>query len=208
MPLWGNKDNAANSDIAATMYVNKATTSANQTALYGNTEIGKFFANLAVGQFAVDTNEMNAANTGRAKPAHSGWVLRKEGTGGRAGRVTYEVLVATGSIATDGSDDTQFPDFRITLTGPSSNSAQTGNVSLAATAVSVPAGATLSYNWQRYNGGSWVNIPNTAGVWFNNTSPTLLANVAVANANTVRVQVSATGANTVISGNATITLLP
>lgn len=30
--------------------------------------------------------------------AHSGWVLRKEGTGGRAGRVQYEVLVAMGSL--------------------------------------------------------------------------------------------------------------
>jgi hypothetical protein len=30
--------------------------------------------------------------------------------GGRAGRVTYETLVAMGSITGDGSDDTQFPD--------------------------------------------------------------------------------------------------
>jgi len=29
---------------------------------------------------------------------HSGWVLRREGTGGRAGRVTYEVLDASGSV--------------------------------------------------------------------------------------------------------------
>ena len=30
--------------------------------------------------------------------AHAGWVLRTEGTGGRAGRVQYEVLVAMGSL--------------------------------------------------------------------------------------------------------------
>lgn len=35
---------------------------------------------------------------------HTGWVLRTEGTGGRAGRVQYEVLVA-GGITTDGADD-------------------------------------------------------------------------------------------------------
>lgn len=35
---------------------------------------------------------------------HTGWVLRTEGSGGRAGRVQYEVLVA-GGITTDGSDD-------------------------------------------------------------------------------------------------------
>lgn len=42
--------------------------------------------------------------------AHSGWVLRTEGTGGRAGRVQYETLVAIRSITSDGSDDTVLPD--------------------------------------------------------------------------------------------------
>ena len=42
--------------------------------------------------------------------AHAGWVIRTEGTGGRAGRVQYETLVAMGSISTDGSDDTVLPD--------------------------------------------------------------------------------------------------
>jgi len=54
--------------------------------------------------------------------AHAGWVLRTEGTGGRAGRVQYEVLVAMGSLGAqtaaygtpasvaDASDDTVLPD--------------------------------------------------------------------------------------------------
>jgi len=33
---------------------------------------------------------------------HSGWVVRREGTGGRAGRVTYETLVAMGSLGVNG----------------------------------------------------------------------------------------------------------
>lgn len=49
--------------------------------------------------------------------AHAGWVIRREGTGGRAGRVHYETLVAMGSLGAqtaaygtpalvaDGSDD-------------------------------------------------------------------------------------------------------
>jgi hypothetical protein len=53
---------------------------------------------------------------------HSGWVLRTEGTGGRAGRVQYEVLVAMGSLGkqsaaygtaatvADASDDSILPD--------------------------------------------------------------------------------------------------
>jgi hypothetical protein len=37
---------------------------------------------------------------------HTGWNLRTEGSGGRAGRVFYETLVA-GSITGDGADDAQ-----------------------------------------------------------------------------------------------------
>ena len=54
--------------------------------------------------------------------AHAGWVVRTEGTGGRAGRVQYETLVAMGSLGAqtaaygtpalvaDASDDTILPD--------------------------------------------------------------------------------------------------
>lgn len=41
---------------------------------------------------------------------HAGWVVRKVGTGGRAGRVQYETLVAMSSITSDGSDDLILPD--------------------------------------------------------------------------------------------------
>jgi hypothetical protein len=42
--------------------------------------------------------------------AHAGWVLRTVGTGGRAGRVQTETLVAMGSMSSDASDDTVLPD--------------------------------------------------------------------------------------------------
>ena len=42
--------------------------------------------------------------------AHAGWVVRTAGTGGRAGRVQYETLVAMGSMTSDGSDDNPLPD--------------------------------------------------------------------------------------------------
>ena len=57
----------------------------------------------------------------RQGAAHAGWVLRTEGTGGRAGRVQMETLVAMGSLGAqtaaygtpatvaDGSDDTVLP---------------------------------------------------------------------------------------------------
>lgn len=42
--------------------------------------------------------------------AHAGWVKRRVGTGGNAGRVYYETLVASGTIGGDASDDIQYPD--------------------------------------------------------------------------------------------------
>lgn len=41
---------------------------------------------------------------------HAGWVRKTVGTGGRAGRVQYETLVAMGTITGDQNDDIQFPD--------------------------------------------------------------------------------------------------
>jgi|688.fasta_scaffold322695_3 hypothetical protein len=202
MPLWGNKDNAANSDIAAVIQYNRASTSANQSALYKNVTANAFITNEIVGQFAVDTNE---AQVNKDIP-HSGWVLRKEGTGLRAGRITYEVLVATGSIATDGTDDTQFPDYRLTVTTqPTSNTKSTiGNLTFTVAATSTPSGASIKYYWQKYNGSSWANVANTGGQYFNNTSPTFTANNQTANGNVFRALVTATGANSVTSGSATI----
>jgi hypothetical protein len=47
---------------------------------------------------------------GETKGATAGWNIRTEGTGGRAGRVQYECLVAMRGITSDGSDDTVLPD--------------------------------------------------------------------------------------------------
>ena len=156
MPLWGSVDNAANSDIAATMQVNKATTSGNRTTLYGNTRIGQFFDDKAVGQFAVAVGEAQAS----PQIPHAGWNLRIEGSGLRAGRVTYECLVAGGSITGDGSDDTYFPDYVLTFrTQPSSNSAQTGNVTIKTVGTTANAAYTviieLHKNGQYYSGGQF-----------------------------------------------------
>ena len=48
--------------------------------------------------------------TGGTTLTHAGWVRRVVGTGGRAGRVQQEVLVAMGSMSGDQSDDIQYPD--------------------------------------------------------------------------------------------------
>lgn len=216
MPLWGNVDNAANSDIAALMQVSSNTSTAQRTKLYDNVTRGAFqSANVTVGQFGVDTNEMQAMQT-TSHPQHAGWVLRREGTGLRAGRVWYETLVAMGSMTGDGNatEDTYIPDRRISITTqPSSNSAQTkNNVTFTVAATTVPSGGSLTYYWQRsYGSGatlSWANVANTALVFFNNTSPTLTVNSSTTTANTFRVVINVAGGNTAYTSNATFTLLP
>jgi hypothetical protein len=212
MPLWGNQDNAANSDIAAVMQMSKHVNSTNQSALFENVTPGNGPHNnpgVAYGQFGVDTNEVTV------NPAipHSGWVLRKEGTGLRAGRVTYEVLVATGTINTDGSDNTWFPEYKLAITTqPTSNTATTAkDLTFTVAGASTPSGATLTYKWQRNIAsgvGGWIDAANTSGQYSNNTSPTFTANNLTANGNVFRVIVSTTGANSVTSGNATISLHP
>ena len=53
---------------------------------------------------------VGAAGDQGSSAAHSGWVKRTEGTGARAGRVQYEVLVALSKngITSDAADDTEF----------------------------------------------------------------------------------------------------
>jgi len=50
------------------------------------------------------------SGAGGTQVTHAGWVRRTVGTGGRAGRIQYETLVAAGSITGDQADDIQFPD--------------------------------------------------------------------------------------------------
>lgn len=67
----------------------------------------------AAGASITGETATGAVTVGGAKNrgvTHAGWVVRTEGTGGRAGRVQYETLVAMGSMSTDGSDDTVLPD--------------------------------------------------------------------------------------------------
>ena len=211
MPLWKGKDNAANSDIAALIQVGAS--AANTTArdlLFENTtanvlgQVGR--SNVVVGQFGVSSNEIQALNqTGRGHAPHAGWVLRHEGRGLKAGRVWYETLVAMSSAKSDASDDVYFADYALVIsTNPSSNSSATaGNLTFTVAAASVPTGATITYQWQKFNNG-WANLSYAAGQYFNPTTATLTANNITANGNVFRVMVMTTGANTVYSSNATI----
>lgn len=60
--------------------------------------------------FGVDPTEATEIAADGNPVQHAGWVRRIEGTGGRAGRIQYETLVAMGSITGDQDDDSEFPD--------------------------------------------------------------------------------------------------
>lgn len=166
----GNYDNSANVPLWVVGSVNKAPTAAEAAKLYGNTSPNVYFAGETVGVFAVDSNEADV--NGHVTP---GWVLRTEGSGGRAGRVTQETLSVLANVRSDNnSDDTTYADANIVIT--SQPAALSGPVSAASgTTITLTVGATidkgaldagLSYRWQVNNntGGSWVDVDTGTGV--------------------------------------------
>ena len=165
MAQWGNNDEASNSVLWAVAQFNTKANTTTQTAFFGNTTGNAFVTGVTLGQYGVDTGEMRAVRTeGLARPAHAGWVVKKTGSGGRAGRVQYETIVAMGTITGD-AEDVSFPDYAIVInTQPLSASANSTNNQVATFTVnstSVPTGATLSYNWQKYNSGSFADRKST-----------------------------------------------
>ena len=80
-------------------------------ASYTLQEMPKYVSTSEVGGdannvFGVDTTEVGVTQAA----GHAGWVRRTAGSGGRSGRVQYEVLVASSSITGDSGDDTEFAD--------------------------------------------------------------------------------------------------
>jgi len=88
MAQWGNKDQY--SDAPKFDVDDKSNTGQEQ---YGNTV------------FAVDAQEVAAGTA-----AHSGWVRRVAGTGGRSGRVQEEVLVAMSGSSFSKNDAGEYVD--------------------------------------------------------------------------------------------------
>lgn len=208
MAAWSNTDANTSSPIYASAQVNRAPTQANANLLFGNTTTSFFITNVAMGMFGVSPQEMQAANG--AAPAHSGWALRTVGTGGRAGRVQYETLVALSAMSGD-DEDTIFVDYRIVVnTQPSDSNEQTSNaISFTIGAATVPSGGTIRYQWQVDGGPSsqtWSNVANT-GVYTNSNTSTLnISNNALLADNIYRVQLWADGADGVNSANVTISI--
>ena len=209
MAQWGNTDDAANSVLWATTQVNLPANTVNQTALFGNTTQGAFDnngvdMNMAVGQFGAGVQEVQA----NGDITHSGWILRTEGSGGRAGRVQNEVLVAGGfTFTVDAADDAVLPDYVLRFTTqPSGNTANTTaseTATFTAVGASKPAGATLAYAWTYANGATIATGANVGPT----TAATLTIDSAVQTTNaSFKVVVSTAGGVSATSANATLTI--
>lgn len=85
MALWNNTDEAQSAPKHTVNIVNGET----GVEAYGKTPVGTF---------GIDTAEADR----NADVTHAGWTLRTVGSGGRAGRIISETLVAMGSITGDG----------------------------------------------------------------------------------------------------------
>lgn len=215
MPLWRSTDVAANSAIYAPAQVKQAPNTTNRNALFGNATSNAYFDGVTIGQFGVSSDEVRVlretANV--SKPPHAGWVLKTEGQGGRAGRVTYETLVAMHSLTGDASDDTDLPDFSLSIvTQPEDASGNTDNddvVTFTVVAGSIPSGATFTYQWQKWDSGNteWEDLSD-AGAYSNTDTDELsvLANTA-SDGEIYRVEVGSDGgAANVFSANAVLTV--
>lgn len=220
MAQWGNTDDAANSVIWGVSQLNQTANTDNRDALFGNTTADAYITNVTVGQYGVDAAEATAS---LGTIPHAGWVLRTEGSGGRAGRTHSEVLVAMGSMTGDATDDDQIPDYGIVIDTQPADTAVTAGalITLTAAARSVPTGGSLTYKWERATDllpDTWVEItgattPTDSGLTYSDFTTTALgiqttgSNVD-ADGYRYRVTVTATGGTTdgVVSDVATITL--
>jgi hypothetical protein len=216
MAQWGNTDDAANSAIWAPGNLKQSVNTANRDALFGNTTPDAYFDGVTIGQYGVDVGEAQAARAtvGAPRSASAGWVLRTEGSGGRAGRVQMETLVAMRSITGD-AEDVAFPDFALLInTQPEDATAEAAEDEQAiftVSATSVPSGATITYLWQyTTTPGDTETFATTAAVsgFAGQTTDTLTVNAnTIADDTYVRVVVSAAGADSVTSDFAILTVV-
>lgn len=205
MPLWGSNDAASNSTIFAAAQVKVTPNTANRDALFGNSTANAFIAGVTVGQYGLDAAEVAA---GGGSAAHTGWVLRTTGQGGRSGRVQEEVLVAGG--ITGDAEDTAYPDYAIRIISqPTSAEVDvTANADNTATftvtAATVPAGGTLAYFWT-YANGDTISVAETD----DDGAASLVVNGnTAANGTSYFVEISTSGgAVNVSSSNVTLTVI-
>lgn len=222
MSSWGNYDNAANApywavnstivNVLQTKQQASAPTAANVALLYGNTSANVYTSRETIGLFMADRYEVDAAAS--AIPA-TGWVLKTEGQGGRAGRVQWEVLAVVANVQNDtaATEDATLRDAVITTSAPTGVMyvAGAGNNGTFSVTTSVdPASATLTYLWQVSTDGGSNYATAANGVTANttyvgNTTNALTVYATAKDANTYLYRVQITATNPIANSNTSTT---
>lgn len=198
MGQWGSSDDAANSVKWAAAALGKgsgkAARAANNTALYGNSSVGAFVPNLAVGQFGVSAAE-TANGGGEGRNVHAmGWVLRRVGLGG------VKSLTASGGSNFANGETVKLSggtaNGYATLTSNSTGGLASAVIGSGGTFVNV-AQATVAFNREKHL--SAITVAGTP-TGYSNTDSILISNGAVNG--TASISTNATGG--FVTGNVTI----
>ena len=89
MSSWTNVDEAAGAPLWSVAAIRKTPSTANRTDLFNDTTADNFISGQTIGLFNFKDSETQSGAV-----AHVGWNLKTTGSGGRAGRVQFETLVA------------------------------------------------------------------------------------------------------------------
>ena len=89
-----NKDEAAGAPLWAVAAIRLPFTSVHRTNLFNDATADNFITGVTIGLFNYKDSEVSDG-----KVAHAGWNLKTTGSGGRAGRVSQETLVALANSA-------------------------------------------------------------------------------------------------------------
>lgn len=198
MSLWKSRDNANGAPLYAPAQKNQAPTLANANNM--------FEANSAAGNTSIVGIRASEVAANRAIP-HTGWVLKTEGSGGRAGRTFHEVLVAGGMKLGINT-------AVITIdTQPSSQTAPTNSNASFSVAASVVPTTELDYRWQFSINSTAAFTTITSNSLFVNAASTTLTISNTAGLDGFRFRavvftVDADVAPNVTSSNATLTVNP
>ena len=138
MAQWGNTDDAANSVLWATAAVNLTPNTTNQTALFGNTTVGAFIANEAVGQFGLDATEIRVSGNAAVQQ----YIITFAGSG-------YAANAAVTVANTTGGANTQLANSAATggrITAVTANVTVGGYTSAPSVTIAAPGAQSFNAN--------------------------------------------------------------
>jgi hypothetical protein len=138
MAQWGNTDDAANSVLWATALVNLTPNTTNQSALFGNTTVGAFIANEAVGQFGLDSTEIRVSGNAAVQQ----YIITNAGSG-------YAANAAVTVANTAGGANTQLANSTVAtgrVTAVSANVTVGGYTSAPSVTIAAPGAQSFNAN--------------------------------------------------------------